>query len=64
MEITEELGEELKNDISVCINDIKDKLEKNEKVPKFTLSGLLSLTSNVVSLSSIAAVISKLCGIG
>jgi len=64
LEITEELGEELKNDISVCINDIKDKLEKNEKVPKFTLSGLLSLTSNVVSLSSIAAVISKLCGIG
>lgn len=52
----------LKNDILECVNDIKANIESNKKVPKYSLQGLIDLTSKIASLSSLGIGIAQLLG--
>lgn len=62
LETIKDIDNELKNDIIECVNDIKQNVENNKKVPKYSLSGLLDLTSKVASLSSLGIGIAQLLG--
>jgi len=58
----QEIEDELKNDILDCLRDIKSNIDSNKKVPKYSLKGLLDLTSKVASLSSLGIGIAQLLG--
>jgi len=57
-----EIDNDLKTDIFDCVKDIQNKLRQNEKVPKYSLKGLIDLTSKVASLSSLGVGIAQLFG--
>jgi hypothetical protein len=58
-----EIDKELKTDIYDCVNDIRNKLNSNRKIPKYSLNGLLDLTSKISSISSLGVEIAKLLGV-
>ena len=62
LESIQNLDAELKSDILDCLTDIKSKVDSNNKVPKYSLKGLIDLTSKVASLSSLGIGIAQLLG--
>ncbi len=62
LETIQDIDKELKGDIIDCLNDIKTNLDKDKKVPKYSLKGLVDLTSKVASLSSLGIGIAQLFG--
>lgn len=62
LENIQDIDKELKTDILDCVNDIKNNIKNNKKVPKYSLKGLIDLTSKVASLSSLGIEIAQLLG--
>jgi hypothetical protein len=62
LETIQGVDEELKRDIIDCLNDIKSNVDNNKKVPKYSLNGLVDLTSKIASLSSLGIGIAQLFG--
>lgn len=57
-----EVNEDMKEELAECASDIRDKVNDNKKVPKFTIKSLLNLTSQISSLSSLGLSIAQLIG--
>ncbi len=62
LETIKDIDMELKNDIIECLTDIKSNVESNKKTPKYSLKGLVDLTSKIASLSSLGIGIAQLLG--
>jgi signal transduction protein with GAF and PtsI domain len=62
LESIQDIEEELKADIIDCLNDIKSNVDNDKKVPKYSLKGLVDLTSKIASLSSLGIGIAQLFG--
>lgn len=56
------VNEEMKEELAECASDIRDKVNSDKKVPKFTIKSLLNLTSQISSLSSLGLSIAQLIG--
>ncbi len=63
LEKDKEIDNEIKQEILECITDIKENIDKGKTPPKYGLKALLSLTSDIASLSSLGISIAQLFGI-
>lgn len=57
-----DVNKDVKEELTECALDIRDKVNSDKKVPKFSIRSLLSMTSQIASLSSLGLSIAQLIG--
>ena len=57
-----DVNKDMKEELTECALDIRDKVNSDKKVPKFSIKSLLNMTSQIASLSSLGLSIAQLIG--